>query len=146
MRQVFVDTGAFVALRNKSEEEHEPARTALRHLLAQRVSLFTSNYVFAETYTALLVRVGRDEAVAWGTAFRAGTTIELIRVEEETEHEAWRILEAHQDKKWSYVDATSFALMEQMATNEAFAFDRDFVQRGLRTLPGNASQRVNPGS
>jgi predicted nucleic acid-binding protein len=59
MRSVFVDTSAFVALRNASEAEHERARSALGSLIAEGVALFTSNYVFAETYTALMVRVGR---------------------------------------------------------------------------------------
>ena len=59
MRSVFVDTSAFVALRNAAEAEHEPARAALSGLLAEGAALYTSNYVFAETYTALLVRVGR---------------------------------------------------------------------------------------
>jgi hypothetical protein len=50
-------------------------------LIGEGVSLFTSNYVFAETYTALLVRVGRHEAIEWGRRFRAGNAIELVRVE-----------------------------------------------------------------
>ena len=138
MRAVFVDTGAFVALRNRSEREHEVARAALRDLLSGRVRLFTSNYVIAETYTALLVRVGRDEAIRWGRAFRSGEAIELVRIDEEVEEEAWSILEGHEDKAWSYVDATSFALMERDATNEAFTFDRNFVQRGLVVTPARA--------
>ena len=80
MRRVFVDTGAFVALRNRSEQEHEAARQALASLVSGRVPLFTSNYIFAETYTALLVRAGRDEAIEWGRRFRAGEAIELVRV------------------------------------------------------------------
>lgn len=135
MRRVFVDTGAFVALRNSAEREHRAARAALSALVAERVSLITSNYVFAETYTALLVRVGRSEAIAWGAHFRAGSAIELIRVDAELEQEAWAILESHEDKLWSYVDATSFALTEREGIDEAFAFDRHFVQRGLRTTP-----------
>lgn len=43
------------------------------------------------------------------------------------EDRAWRILESHDDKAWSYVDATSFALMEHEQTNKMFAFDRDFA-------------------
>lgn len=135
MRRVFVDTGAFVALRNAREAEHASARRTLRALLDDGVGLFTSNYVFAETYTALLVRVGRDEAITWGSAFRAGTAIELVRVDAELDDSAWSILTAHHDKDWSYVDATSFALMAREATDEAFAFDRHFAQRGLRTHP-----------
>jgi predicted nucleic acid-binding protein len=137
LRKVFVDTSAFVALRNRAEQEHASARATLGRLVAERASLFTSNYVFAETYTALLVRIGRVEAIEWGRRFRASEAIELVRIEEAVDEEAWSILVSHADKPWSYVDACSFALMEREGTAEAFAFDRHFVQRGL-TLVGAA--------
>jgi uncharacterized protein len=135
MRSVFVDTSAFVALRNESEAEHERARAALSALLAEGATLYTSNYVFAETYTALMVRVGREEAIRWGSRFRAGGAIDLVRLDEEVEEQAWEILERHGDKRWSYVDATSFALIERGSSSEAFAFDAHFAQRGLRVMP-----------
>lgn len=130
-----MDTSAFVALRNEAEAEHERARQALAGLIADGATLFTSNYVFAETYTALLVRVGRKEAVEWGRRFRAGEAVELVRVDRDVEEEAWKILESHGDKRWSYVDASSFALIERDGGGEAFAFDVHFAQRGLRVLP-----------
>jgi len=135
VRTVFVDTSAFVALRNESEAEHERARAALARMISEGVSLFTSNYVFAETYTALMVRVGRGEAIEWGRRFRAGGAIGLVRLDQEIEDEAWEILERHADKGWSYVDATSFALIERDGTSEAFALDTHFAQRGLRVVP-----------
>jgi predicted nucleic acid-binding protein len=135
MRSVFIDTSAFVALRNESEVEHERAREALTSLISEGAALFTSNYVFAETYTALLVRVGRQEAIEWGRRFRAGAAIELVRLERDVEEEAWEILERHGDKRWSYVDATSFALIEREGGGEALSFDAHFAQRGLRVLP-----------
>lgn len=134
-RSVFIDTSAFVALRNEAEAEHESARETLAELIADGVTLFTSNYVAAETYTALLVRVGGEEAIEWGRRFRAGEAIELVRLEAEVEEEAWEILERHRDKRWSYVDATSFALIDRHGGGEAFAFDAHFAQRGLRVLP-----------
>jgi predicted nucleic acid-binding protein len=133
---VFVDTGAFVALRNRAEREHEAAREALSTLVSERTPLFTSNYVVAETYTALLIRAGREEAIEWGRRFRAGEAVELVRIDEGVEDDAWSILESHAEERWSYVDATSFALMEREGTAEAFAFDRHFTQRGLTLLPG----------
>ncbi len=135
MRSVFIDTSAFVALRNRSEAEHAPARKTLAELIAGGVALFTSNYVFAETYTALMVRVGRAEAVEWGRRFRAGGAIDLVHLDRPIEERAWEILEHHEDKRWSYVDATSFALIERDGAEEAFAFDVHFAQRGLRVLP-----------
>lgn len=136
MRRVFVDTGAFVALRNRAEREHEAARAALAELVSQHVRLLTSNYVFSETYTALLVRAGRDEAIRWGRHFRAGDAIEMVRIDESIEQDAWAILESHADKRWSHVDATSFALMEREGIAEAFAFDHHFTQRGLMLVTG----------
>lgn len=131
MRRVFVDTSAFVALRNGGEQEHEAARAALSRLVSERALLVSSNYVFSETYTALLVRAGREEAIEWGRRFRAGGAIELVRIDEPIEQDAWAILESHADKRWSHVDATSFALMEREGITEAFAFDHHFAQRGL---------------
>ncbi|HEY5051993.1 MAG TPA: PIN domain-containing protein [Solirubrobacterales bacterium] len=135
MRAVFIDTSAFVALRNEAEAEHGKAREALSKLVGEGVTLFTSNYVFAETYTALMVRIGRVEAIEWGRRFRASEAIDLVRLDPDVEEEAWAILERHRDKRWSYVDATSFALLERDGGNEAFAFDAHFSQRGLRVLP-----------
>jgi uncharacterized protein len=134
---VFVDTGAFVALRNRGEREHEAARATLSRLVSERASLLTSNYVFSETYTALLVRVGRDEAIQWGRRFHAGEAIEMARIDESLERDAWAILEAHTDKRWSHVDATSFALIEREGIGEAFAFDHHFAQRGLTLIGGS---------
>jgi predicted nucleic acid-binding protein len=135
MRSIFVDTSAFVALRNRSEAEHSAARDALVGLLAEGAALFTSNYVFAETYTALMVRVSRREAIEWGNRFRKGGAIDLVRLDRPTEERAWEILEQHADKRWSYVDATSFALIERDGDGAAFAFDAHFSQRGLRVVP-----------
>jgi predicted nucleic acid-binding protein len=135
MRSVFVDTSAFVALRNASEAEHGSARAALAGLIREGAALYTSNYVFAETYTALLVRVGRGEAIEWGRRFRSGGAIEAVRVDPDVEDEAWEILERHEDKAWSYVDATSFALIERQGDRDAFAFDVHFAQRGLFVVP-----------
>lgn len=133
---MFVDTGAFVALRNRAEREHGAAREALAALVADRAQLLTSNYVFSETYTALLVRAGREEAIRWGQRFCSGAAIELVRIDESLEERAWSILESHADKLWSHVDATSFALMEREGITEAFAFDHHFAQRGLTLTPG----------
>ena len=82
-----------------------------------------------------MVRVGREEAIEWGRRFRASGAIELVRLDQELEEDAWEILERHGDKRWSYVDATSFALIERDGGGEAFAFDAHFGQRGLRVLP-----------
>ena len=103
----------------------------------ERAALFTSNYVVAETYTALLVGLGRAEAIERGRRFRASEAIELIRIEASLDEEAWSILESHPDKRWSYIDASSFALIEREGSNDALAFDHHFAQRGLTLVTGD---------
>lgn len=135
MTRVFVDTGAFVALRRPDEKEHRLAREALAALVERRVRLISTNYTFGETYTTLLTRAGRSAAINWGADMRAGTGIDFVRVDEGLEDAAWAILESHEDKDWSYVDAVSFALMEREGISTAFAFDEHFRQRGLAVIP-----------
>ena len=139
MRSVFVDTSAFVALRNSSEAEHERARSALAGLISEGVALFTSNYVFAETYTALMVRVGRGEAIEWGRRFRGGGAIDSSTSTGRPRNAPGRSSKRHDDKRWSYVDATSFALIERDGGDEAFAFDAHFSSAACSVLPKGIS-------
>ncbi len=135
MTRVFVDTGAFVAVRRPDEEQHEAALRTFAALAARGIRMVTSNYVFAETYTTLSRRSGRPPATRWGSEFRRSHAVQLIRVDEVIEEAAWEMLESHEDRRWSYVDAVSFALMEREGIGTAFAFDRHFSQRGLAVIP-----------
>lgn len=135
MTKVLVDTSAFVAIQHNRGQEHGRAVEALTALVDRGASLIATNYVFAETYNTLLSRAGRRLAFQWGDGMRAGTGINFVRVDEGTEDAAWEILESHDDKQWSYVDAVSFALMERDGIGTAFAFDDHFRQRGLAVIP-----------
>jgi predicted nucleic acid-binding protein len=44
------------------------------------------------------------------------------------------ILLGQEDKDYSYVDATSFAVMERLGIETAFTFDRHFEQYGWKRL------------
>jgi uncharacterized protein len=134
--RVFVDTGAFVAVRRPDEEQHAAAMRTFAALAERGVRMVTTNYVFGETYTTLLGRSGRQRAIRWGSEFRGNNAVRLIRVDEAIEDTAWALLEAHDDKNWSYVDAVSFALMDREGIRTAFAFDQHFSQRGLAVIPG----------
>lgn len=136
MSLVLVDSGAFLALEDPDEASHGRCRETLRKLVAEGRRLFTTNFVFDETYTLLLVRLGRDRAVAWGESFRRGRLVELVRVREEDEERAWEIIVEYDDKDFSYTDATSFAVAESLEIEDAFALDRHFEQYGrFRIFP-----------
>jgi predicted nucleic acid-binding protein len=60
--------------------------------------------------------------------------IRVLRVRPADERRAREILERFDDKEFSYVDATSFAVMERSGIPAAFTFDDDFRQFGLIDL------------
>ena len=92
--------------------------------------LFTTNFVVAETYALINARRGHRAARAWLRDF----DLEIVRVSEDDEAGARDILFRHDDKAYSYTDATSFAVMERRGVRLALAFDEHFAQYGFELL------------
>ena len=122
---VFVDTGAHYALADVHDPDHGEAVRLLQHIVRLRYALVTSNFVVSEVYTLLLKRVGREIAIRYVEELRGGST-QVIRVSVEDEERTWEILRRYQDQDFSYVDATSFAVMERLGIRVFFAFDGHF--------------------
>ena len=60
----------------------------------------------------------------------------MERVDEDHEARAWEIILAFSDKDFSYTDATSFAVAENLGISEALSLDHHFHQYGaLRVWP-----------
>jgi predicted nucleic acid-binding protein len=55
-------------------------------------------------------------------------------VDSELEERAWTRLRRHDEQEYSFVDATSFALMRSLKIKDALAFDGDFSAAGFREL------------
>ena len=128
----FVDSSFWIAAAVPRDRRHsEAARLASEHA-ARR--LVTSNLVVAETWTFLRERVGHPFAMAWLARARSSRDLALERVEEDLENDAWRWLRAHDERPYSFVDATSFALMRKLRIREALAFDGDFAAAGFVEL------------
>lgn len=136
MRSVLIDSSAFLSLEDADERAHEAARRTLQDFVGSKARLLTTNFVFDETYTLLLTRLGRGRAVVWGEAFRKGKLVQLLRVGEDHEARAWEIILMFEDKDFSYTLATSFAVAESLGIEEAFSLDQHFRQYGrFRVLP-----------
>jgi predicted nucleic acid-binding protein len=52
----------------------------------------------------------------------------------DVEDEAWRWLDRHDERSYSFVDATSFVVMRRRGVSEALAFDGDFSAAGFVEL------------
>jgi predicted nucleic acid-binding protein len=130
---VLIDSAAYYALVDVGESRHEAAQHIVRRLAAQRRPALTTNFVVAETYSLIVLRLGRAVAVRFLYDIDTGATA-VIRVGVEDEARAREIIRQYDDKDFSLVDAMSFAVMERLNISHAFTFDRHFAQYGFVML------------
>ena len=128
---IFVDTSYWIAAATEGDAHHEEARRLSRTADAL---LVTTNHVRGETWTFLKRRHGHGPAVAFLDAISRGLRLRIESVSRELEEEALRWLRERDEREYSFVDATSFALMRRFHIREAFAFDDDFAAAGFVEL------------
>ena len=129
---IFVDTSFWIALRMRRDSHHEDA-VALARAYAD-APLVTTNFVRWETWTFVRRRTGHLAAVHFLDHLERSPRIELLRVDDETERDALRWLRRHDEREYSFVDATSFAMMRKRRITETLAFDGDFAAAGFVEL------------
>jgi predicted nucleic acid-binding protein len=129
---IFVDSSFWIALRWPRDDRHEEAKTVLRRFADE--PMLTTNLVRGETWTLLRRRVGHHAAVDFVSSVAASPRIELVRVDERAEDGAMSWLRRHDERSYSFVDATSFAVMRSRRIRSAFAFDLDFTAAGFVEL------------
>lgn len=124
---LFTDTSAWYAYVDDSDAHHPLAAQFIRTLASP---LVTSTYIFDETVTLIRSHLGYSAAVRFGEQLRGEQVAKLLRITEQDEQRAWEIFGRHQDKAFSFTDCTSFAMMERLQIDTAFAFDEHFRQYG----------------
>ncbi len=133
--RVFVDTGAWFALQATDDSHHRTSSETLQALLEVAQSLVTSNLVIGETYTLLRLSKGYRQAKRFLDAIAQSEKLESVFVSAALERNAYEILHQYSDHPFSYVDATSFALMRDQKIRHAFAFDTHFATAGFLRIP-----------
>ena len=124
----FVDTGYWVALQLSKYPHHREAAALWKEPLG---TLLCTNHVLGETWTFLRRRASHGAAVSFLDAAQKSPRLVLTHVDEALEAEALRWLRRHDEREYSFVDATSFAMMRQRRLTEALAFDGDFAGAGF---------------
>ena len=112
----FVDTSYWVALLVRRDGHHEAARALWSH---EPGALLCTNHVLGETWTFLRRRAGHEAAVAFLEAVQGSPRVTLEHVDQATEVEALEWLCRHDEREYSFVDATSFAVMRRRASRRA---------------------------
>ena len=129
--RIFVDTSAWYALVNRKDPDHVQTKRLIEQSGGR---LVTSNYVFDETITLCLRRLGHSAAVRVGTALRDRDVVHLVRASADDEARAWKLFRARPDKQYSYTDCVSFEMMKRLGVAKAAALDDDFRREGFEVL------------
>jgi len=138
---MLVDTGAWSAIADTADRYHEEAsRFYTEH--AGRTPFVTTALIVAETCALLTSHLGRSAALIFWETLRT-TRTPILLLEPVDLEAAWYIAQAFSDQAFSFVDCTTFALMERLGITDAFAFDAHFLvyrfgrgrQRAFRRFP-----------
>jgi predicted nucleic acid-binding protein len=119
---VFFDSSVWCAAADARDRDNARAK----ELVSEADCLVTSDHVLLETWVLLRNRLGQHAAETfWGGLRRGVAGIEIVR---EADLElAWSIGESWQDQDFSFVDRTSFAVMQRLGLSRVASFDRDFA-------------------
>jgi predicted nucleic acid-binding protein len=128
---IFVDTSFWVALTARDDTHH---LEAVELIDGKDELLLTSNHVRGETWTFMNRRYGHHAAVAFLDRTEQSEQLEIEFVPSSVEDDALAWLRGRDEREYSFVDATSFALMRSMRIDAAFAFDGDFTAAGFVEL------------
>lgn len=135
----FADTGWWVAWALPGDPRHHEA-LAMLGVLGRSEQILTTNLVAGETWTFLRRKDSHRTAVGFldrlGTLTGAGRLV-VHQVTEDQERAAWDWLRRHDERVYSYVDATSIRVMHDRRLREALAFDQDFAAAGFIEIRGN---------
>lgn len=129
---IFVDTSFWVATIAEDDSHHPEAVDLLGTNAGGQ--FVTSNHVRGETWTFLNRRYGHGTAVAFIDALGRMVRVRVEFVRRELEEEGLRWLVQRDEREYSFVDATSFALMRMLRIREALTFDADFAAAGFVAL------------
>ena len=128
---LFVDTGAWFALADKSDNQ----AIEIYPDLLRNYRLLTTNLVIAETYILIRRAIGHQAAITFLENLAASPRVIKTYSDSVLEETAEAILRKYQDQDFSYTDAVSFASMKQHGIMRAFSFDQHFVTAGFTLIP-----------
>jgi predicted nucleic acid-binding protein len=125
-----IDTGIFIAFNNTKDVNHNRALTLVREIVeGKHGAAFTTDYIFDEAVTTALVRTGKHKiAIELGNQILGVNVkfVNIIQVDLASFSQAWKLFNKYIDKKLSFIDCISIAVIENYGLNKIVSFDKDF--------------------
>ncbi|TFH41908.1 MAG: PIN domain-containing protein [ANME-2 cluster archaeon] len=124
---VFIDTGGFMAYRNTKDVHHTEADNLIRRALKREFgTVFTSDYIYDEALTLAVVRTGNKNVAKDISDVIRSPRIEMIINDEAILIQADELFFKLFDKRISFTDATTMAIMQHNNIEKIITFDAHF--------------------
>lgn len=133
---IFFDTGAWVALSVPGDRNALAARR-FHGEVARGIhgAIVTTNFVLDEAATLVRMETDVDTASRLLHGALQDSAVTVVWIGPEHFLAALEMFQRHTDKRWSFTDCTSFAMMKELEIKTAFAFDRNFEEAGFVRVP-----------
>ena len=135
MRQMFVDTAAWVAAADSRDAAGSAVRDARDRWLSSGGLLTTTEYVIDEPLTTIRFRLGLDAAEAWWLQIDGSTRLRIESIDEPRRERARALFFRYRDKDFSFTDCCSFAVMRELRIRRALTLDHHFRQMRFEVVP-----------
>lgn len=133
--KLFIDTWAWLTLRDKRESRHEVVRDFYRQFREKRGIIYTSDYVLDETITLLFKRLPFNIAKESLTKIDAAIEESYLQMEWVTPERFQKAKELrlkYDDKpKISFTDLTSMVVMNELGITDILTEDEHFEHVGM---------------
>lgn len=133
MIERFADTSGWAAWADRTLQYHELAVQEFDQVWKLQRQIITTEPVLAEL-TALLtrpMRMPKGKQIELIMAIRSDPFVKVISLSEKQIEASWELWRTRPDKLWSFVDCSSFIVMQQLGLIEALTTDHHFEQAGL---------------
>ena len=132
--RVFIDTGFWIDLFDKKDRYHNFAKKGIKRIL-RNYRPYLTDFVVFETLTYLNCAV-KDHALAIKFLERVEMKdyFTIMEVDAQVKNRALEIFRKFGDQSFSFVDCTSFAIMQQARLIHYAGFDDHFQHMGFKTI------------
>jgi uncharacterized protein len=131
--KLLADTSALLALVLADDSHHQAAMRFARK--NPQVRFVMTELILSEVVTRVRARADAPRAVAFADDALRSRRYDLVFVDSELLRGALAQMNRFADKRLSLTDCASFEILDRLALDGAFTFDRDFRDCGYRMLP-----------
>jgi predicted nucleic acid-binding protein len=132
-KELFVDADAFVALRDKTDPNHQLAIAVSGMAASAGTALITSDPAFGEAITVISQNINHRASVDFANDV-IGSQIEIVEVDTNIRNGAVEIFEDQTSKNSRFTDAVNMVIMKDRDLKEIFSFDIDYKKNGFMRL------------